>query len=126
VPFKASDLVKPILFPFLHSSLILALLGLVACQEKSPESISIAAIPQQGKIEQIVTVKGTVRDRAPLLNQTAYQLQDDTGEIWVITHDSAPESGQTVTIQAKIKSKLIVLHQQRSQELYLQQVQQLP
>lgn len=117
---------KPILFPFIHSSLILALLGLVACQEKPPEITSIAALPQPGGTEKIVSVRGTVRDRAPLLKQTAYQLQDDTGEIWVITSDSAPESGQTVTIQAKIKSKSFVLHQQRSQELYLQQVQQFP
>jgi len=118
--------VKPILFPFIHSSLILALLGLMACQEQAPAITPIAALQGQSETDTVVSVQGTVRDRAPLLKQTAYQLQDDTGEIWVITSDSAPESGQTVTIQAKIKSKSFVLHQQRSQELYLQQVQQFP
>lgn len=77
-------------------------------------------------IEVPVYVQGTVRDRAPLLDQMVYQLQDDTGKIWVMTGHLAPESGQTVTIQAKIRSKLIVLPQQQTRELYLEQMQQLP
>ncbi|AFZ44743.1 nucleic acid binding OB-fold tRNA/helicase-type [Halothece sp. PCC 7418] len=100
------------------------LLGLTACVEKTPLPTPIAELDR--KMGTSVYVQGIVRDRAPLLNQTAYQLQDDTGQIWVITTDSAPESGQTVTIQAKIKSTSIVLHQQRAQELYLQEVQTLP
>ncbi|MDR9402549.1 MAG: DNA-binding protein [Halothece sp. Uz-M2-17] len=108
----------------LVGSLVFSLLSLASCQSTSPEVIAIAAL--DSKIEASVYVQGTVRDRAPLLNQTAYQLQDNTGKIWVITNNLAPESGQTITIQAKIKSKSMVLHQQRAQELYLQEVQRLP
>jgi len=107
----------------IFKGLLLTLVGVAGCQ---PQITPIVKLNRQAQVNSVVYVQGTVRDRAPLLNQTAYQLQDETGKIWVITSHSAPESGQTVMIQAKIKSKLIVLHQQGAQELYLQEVQQFP
>jgi len=112
-----------VLFRLIFKGLLLTLLGLGGCH---PKITSIATLDQQKEANSLVYVQGTVRDRAPLIKQTAYQLQDQTGKVWVMTTKLPPESGQTITIQAKIKSKSIVLQQQQSQELYLQEVRQLP
>lgn len=105
------------------TSLFLSLLGLVACASKFTP---IAEVKRQQPHQDTIYVEGIVRDRAPLLKRGAYELQDETGTIWVITKQPLPESGQAMTVQAKIKSKSIVLHKQLSQEVYLQEVQRLP
>lgn len=125
---------KLVLSPLLLSSLLFSCLGLTSCQLnqviKPDPQITLTAIADITSQPTIgvtsVYVRGTVGDRAPLLKQTAYQLQDNTGQIWVITNHSPPESGQTLTIQAKIKSKSIVLQQQQSEEVYLEEMEQLP
>lgn len=108
---------------FLLIGSLVSLLGLVACESKFTP---LAEVKRQQSHQDEIYVEGIVRDRVPLLKRGAYQLQDETGTIWVITQQSLPESGQAVTIQAKIKSKSIVLHKQLSQEVYLQEVQRLP
>jgi len=130
---------KPVLSQLIFKGLLLTLLGLAGCDSfpgiqfrglrvtvGQPQITPIATLDQQKEANSWVYVQGTVRDRAPLIKQTVYQLQDQTGKVWVMTTKLPPESGQTVTIQAKIKSKSIVLHQQQSQELYLKEVRQLP
>jgi len=125
--------VKPVLSRLIVSGLLLGFLGLASCQSNpsSEEQLQLTITPIGDLNAQTtglasVYVRGTVRDRAPLLNSTAYQIQDNTGQVWVVTNNSPPESGQTLTIQAKIKSKSIVLQQQHSEEVYLQELRQLP
>lgn len=38
-----------------------------------------------------------------LLNFAAYQLQDDTGHIWVVTHAGAPPVGADVGVKARVR-----------------------
>lgn len=103
------------------SSLCLIGVGLAGC-EPSMEITPIAQLSAQtDHLKQSVLVEGVVRDRAPFLNNAAYQLQDESGEIWVLTSNSLPESGQAVTIKAKIKTKSIVISNQEVQEVYLQE-----
>jgi len=103
--------------------LFISLLGLVACESKFTP---IAEAKRRSTSQNAIYVEGIVRDRVPLLKRGAYQLQDKTGTIWVITQQSLPESGQALKIQAKIKSKSIVLHKQLSQKVYLQEVERQP
>lgn len=104
------------------SCLLVSLLALAGCPSKVTPIVQLKR-QQAGK--DTIYVEGRVRDRAPLLNRAAYQLQDETGNIWVLTHQPLPESGQVLTIQAKIKTKSMVLNKQLSQEVYLQEVQRL-
>lgn len=123
---------KPLLPRLILSSLLVGCLGFASCQlNQSSDKVEVTITPvgdlnTDPRGPESVYVQGTVRDRAPLLNQTAYLLQDNTGQIWVLTNNSPPESGQTLTIQAKIKLKSIVLQQQLSEEVYLQELRQLP
>ncbi|SRR5579883_505205 len=66
------------------------------------DTLTIAAIKQSPSVNTIVQVKGRVANRAPLLGKTAYELQDGTGSIWVLTTDAAPNPGDTVVIQGKL------------------------
>lgn len=103
------------------SSFCLISVGLAGC-EPSMEITPIAQLSAQtDRLEQSVLVEGIVRDRAPFLNNAAYQLQDESGEIWVLTNNPLPESGQAVTIEAEIKVKSIVLNHQEFEEVYLQE-----
>ncbi|MFP4134653.1 MAG: DNA-binding protein [Halothece sp.] len=103
------------------SSCCLISFGLVGC-DPSMEVTPIAQLSAQSdRLEQSVLVEGVVRDRAPFLKNAAYQLQDDSGNIWVFTNNQLPESGQAVTIKAIIKAKSIVINNQEVQEVYLQE-----
>lgn len=104
------------------SGLLVSLVALAGCQSKITPIVQLKRQPA-GK--DTIYVQGKVRDRAPLLNRAAYQLQDETGKIWVLTHQPLPKSGQVLTIQAKIKTKSMVLNKQRSQQLYLKEMQRL-
>ncbi|QDZ41453.1 DNA-binding protein [Euhalothece natronophila Z-M001] len=90
--------------------------------DPSIEVNSIAQLSTQtDRLEQSVLVEGVVRDRAPFLNNGAYQLQDESGTIWILTNNPLPDSGEAVTIEGKIKVKSIVLNNQEDQEVYLEE-----
>ena len=127
--FETSNVVKLLLSRFI----LVGVLGLISCQSDQilrEEKVTITPVGDLNSVSadvESVHVKGTVGDRAPLVDRAVYQLQDDTGQVWVLTRNAPPESGQTVTIQAKIKSKSIVLQQQPvSEEVYLQELKRLP
>lgn len=112
---------KIISSPLIVGSLCLICFGLAGC-DPSIEVNSIAQLSTQtDRLEQSVLVEGVVRDRAPFLNNGAYQLQDESGTIWILTNNPLPDSGEAVTIEGKIKVKSIVLNNQEDQEVYLEE-----
>jgi hypothetical protein len=73
-----------------------------------------------------VTVEGVVGDRAPLLDGGAYLLQDETGNIWVISDDGVPEAGESLRVQGTLEQREILINQQDYGERYLQEQQRTP
>ena len=86
--------------------------------------IPINAIAEQSKTETIY-VTGKVTKVAPLLGNNAYQVQDSTGTIWVITTAHLPSVGQNILIKCHIKSQSLSLISQELEELYLVELEQL-
>lgn len=80
----------------------------------------------QERVGDEVTVKGVVGDRAPLLDGGAYLLQDETGNIWVVSEDEVPEAGQSLRVQGTLERREILINQQDYGELYLQEQQRTP
>ena len=76
-------------------------------------AIFTAACPQQTKIEQInadparfrdkeVAIVGRVTNSYGFLNRGAYELDDGTGRIWVVTTRGVPSQGSQVGAKGRI------------------------
>jgi len=81
--------------------LTLAVLGLVLA---GCESIEIAKIKQdpsrfQGKT---VQVEGTVTTSFGAMNMGGYEIQDETGSIYVISNHGVPSGGAKVVVQGTV------------------------
>jgi hypothetical protein len=68
---------------------------------------------------QSVRLVGTVTQRALFLQGGAYQLQDESGSIWVLTQEPVPEVGDRLTIQGEIAYDAIAVNGQDLGELYV-------
>lgn len=69
----------------------------------------------------ILYIRGKVERQVPLVNQWAYQINDSTGKIWVITRQPHFQPGQEVLIRGKVNYKSIPLADQEFGELYLEE-----
>ncbi|MBE9028565.1 hypothetical protein IQ266_02185 [filamentous cyanobacterium LEGE 11480] len=91
---------------------LLLTLGLSACRDNpaqvfsplDPSSpIKIAVAAQQAEGVKVV-VEGKVVAIAPLVKQSVYELQDDSGVIWVLTDSQPPTQKTTIKIHGIIRS----------------------
>lgn len=101
---------------------ITLLVSLVACHSSLT---SVAEIDQQ-QIDRIVSLTGKVIHVSPLIDLAAYQIEDATGKIWVVTTQKLPELGQPISIKGQIKYQSLPFATQELGELYLVELEQLP
>src|SRR5581483_11309588 len=93
---------------FLLFTLIAAALVLTACE---PVKISqIKADPARFH-NKTVAVRGTVVTSVGVLGRGGYEIQDDTGRIYVLTNQGIPSSGARVVVEGTIFSGATVLGQ---------------
>jgi hypothetical protein len=71
---------------------------------------------------QEVSLEGRVRQHLPLLEQSLYELEDDTGTIWVVSADSPPPVGESLTIRAVIRYESILVAGQDMGESYAEEL----
>ena len=71
-----------------------------------------------------VNLQGKVINIAPFLGNGAYQLQDKTGNIWVLTEHPLPQPGKEIAIQGQVKYQPLNLGQQEMGELYILELKQ--
>ena len=86
--------------------------------------IAISAIANKNKNRSIY-IKGKVIKIAPLLGNNAYQVQDDTGKIWVVTTKKLPVVGQEIYLKCNIKSQSLSSPNHNLDELYLVELERL-
>ena len=80
---------------------VLALsLGLVACRETT--IARILAEPNRYHDDE-VALKGDVIKSASVLGHGAYQLDDGTGTIWVVSSKGVPREGARVVVRGKVR-----------------------
>ena len=104
--------------------LILVSISLVSCSFKQ-NAIAIKDINAK-KSEKVVRVEGTVKKIVPLISNGSYELQDNTGSIWVITSSNLPIVGTEITIRGKVQQKDITVEAKNLSEFYLVELQKLP
>jgi len=89
---------------------------------------SIGDIQQKRQVDGEVYLRGKVENRAPFVGNAAYQLQDGTGTIWVLTNQALPQLGDEVLLKGEVRYKSITLKELAGKDLgevYVEEVEQL-
>lgn len=82
---------------------------------------SISALTPQSK-DQRVTVQGKVVTIAPMMNQSAYEVQDPQGNsIWVLTSRTPPQLQSDVSATGTVKFESIVVEGQEIGQVYVEE-----
>ncbi|YAF96727.1 MAG: hypothetical protein AB3A66_03365 [Nodularia sp. CChRGM 3473] len=80
-------------------------------REIKPETDKQATVYIQGKVEKQV----------PLVKQWAYQINDSTGKIWVVTNQPNLKEGEQVVIKGHVRFQSIPLAGQEFGEVYIEE-----
>lgn len=122
------------LTPTLPISIVLLLVtGLVGCQSISHSetwinlnTTQIEQLQRKQKIGAKVYLRGQVKSHAPFLGAGAYQIQDNTGLIWVFTTQPLPPVGQELSIRGKVEYKSILIGEMKGKDIgdvYLKEIE---
>ncbi|MFB8798795.1 MAG: DNA-binding protein [Microcoleus sp.] len=89
---------------------------------------SIGEVQQKRQVDAEVYLRGKVENRAPFVGNAAYQLQDDTGSIWILTKQVLPQLGDEVLLKGAVRYKTIKLKDLAGKDLgevYVEEIEQL-
>ena len=100
---------------------IILLCSLIGCQASL---ISIQEISAK-KVNKTVLLTGKVVHLAPLIDQTAYQIEDATGKIWIVTSQTPPKINQLISIKGKINYQSLPFAKQELGDFYVVELEQL-
>ncbi|WP_373530340.1 hypothetical protein [Nostoc sp.] len=76
--------------------------------------------PEQDN-QAIVYIQGKVEKQAPLMKQWAYEINDSTGKIWVVTNQKNLGERSQVVIKGKVRYQSIPLAGKELGEVYLEE-----
>lgn len=76
---------------------------------------------QKQKTDFTVHLQGKIGAQAPLAGLSAYELQDATGKIWVVTKSALPAPGTEVKVVGKVRYQRILLNGQDQGSVYIEQ-----
>jgi ABC-type branched-subunit amino acid transport system permease subunit len=94
----------------------LGYLGINAIGANITQIQDLKAQQEDGKT---LYVQGKVEKRVPLLNRYAYQINDSTGKIWVVTNQTGLRQGSQVVIKGKVRYQSIPLGDKEYGEVYI-------
>jgi hypothetical protein len=113
---------KPVLYPLKYLSLWGILLSsLIGCE---PSQISVEQISPK-KVGRVVYLSGTVTHLAPFIDNSAYQIEDITGKVWVVTTEDPPQVGQKINLKGKIKYQSLPFENQELGDFYVVELAKL-
>src|SRR3970040_110362 len=90
--------------------LITVLAGLVLTACEPVKIADIKADPSKYR-DKTVQVEGTVTTAFGVLSTGAYEIEDDTGRIYVISNQGVPSSGARVRVEGSVFSGAVVAGQ---------------
>lgn len=80
-------------------------------------------IQNQANQGKTVVLKGKVGKQVPLLGGMVYELQDNTGTIWVLSQPPLPKPGEEVVVKGKVRYQSIRINNQDQGSVYIEQDQ---
>lgn len=95
--------------------------SLISCQVPST---TIQEISSQ-KTGRAINLTGKVIHIAPFVANSAYQLEDHTGKVWVVTEKNLPQLGQQINIKGKIEYQSLPFAEQELGDFYIVELEQL-
>ncbi len=106
--------------------------GLSACGNIEKSGINLKKLTIGANVTQIqkitqqnqdttVYIQGKVEKTAPLIKQKAYQINDATGKIWVITNQGNFQVGEQVVLKGNVRYKSVPLAGKEYGEIYLEE-----
>ncbi len=87
---------------------------------RSKSTIKIDALRQPQQVEQSISLAGVVTQRVSLLNSWLYQVDDSTGQIWILTQQVAPKVGQQVYVDGILRYEAIPINGADLGDYYLE------
>jgi len=69
-----------------------------------------------------VILHGTAIDLVPFLDSGAYQLQDETGTVWVVSPTDLPTSGESLQITGILVDRSIPINGVDYGEIYIEEI----
>lgn len=114
--------------------------GLFSCKNLAESGFSVpptgnVAVTKVGELKDkrkansTIYLKGKVGNQAPFLDSAAYELQDTSGSIWVVTKKAIPAKGDQVLIKGKVQYQNLPLifaaGGKEIGEVYVQEQEQL-
>lgn len=105
----------------------------VACQSPSANQLPVLSLarsatkietlrqPQQ--VERSVSLTGSVIQRLAILDGWLYQIDDGTGQVWILTEDVAPAIGRNVDVDGVLRYESIVINEADLGDYYLEEKQ---
>lgn len=85
----------------------------------------VSELDKEKDVDSIVHLKGKVVKQIPFLELRAYELQDGTGSILVITKDDFPPLRKEISVKGKLEYESIPLAGQDAGELYVNEQERL-
>lgn len=119
--------------PYRLGLIFFLVVGLCSCGSLSSSSLNgvnlkigsnvtpIREIKPEQNNQAIVYIQGQVEKQAPLMKQWAYQINDSTGKIWVVTNQKNLAKGAQVVIKGKVRYRTIPLAGKELGEVYLEE-----
>ncbi len=87
-------------------------------------TVKIDAIRQPQSVERSVALAGSVTQRLALLDGWLYQLDDGTGNVWILTQQAAPPKvGQQVYVDGVLRYEAIPINGADVGDYYLEEKQ---
>ena len=104
-----------------HISLwILLLCSLASCRASQIYIQDISS-----KIGKTVHITGQVVHLAPLVDRTAYQIEDATGKAWIVTATEPPIRGQQIDIKGKVQYQSLPFAEQELGSFYVVELERI-
>lgn len=115
---------------------LLLLGGMVGCSQIiestttfTRQTTKIEAIAQQSKVGAKVYLQGTVANRAQFLGAGAYQLEDETGAMWIFTTEPLPTIGEEMLVRGQVNYEQITVENTPGLDIgdfYIKELERIP
>lgn len=86
-------------------------------------AVEIESLRRPERVERSLPLSGSVVQRLAVLDGWLYQLDDGTGQLWVVTQKAAPAVGEHVYVKGVLRYEAIVINGADLGDYYLEENQ---